>query len=93
MERWQVLPLPTLQLTFRMLVHDLPFNLATYAPREKLSDVVFNRLWRLYRYEDAFERYLLGWHLGSSGYVAVVNGLRVAFWVRVYSTVCLDGAG
>ena len=48
MERWQVLSPPTLQQTFRMLVHDLPFNLAAYARQEKLSGVVFNRLWRLY---------------------------------------------
>jgi hypothetical protein len=48
MERWQELSPPTLQQTFRILVHDLPFNLATYARKEKLSGVVFNRLWRIY---------------------------------------------
>jgi hypothetical protein len=49
MERWQELSPPTLQQTFRVLVHDLPFNLATYARREKLSGIVFNRLWRVYK--------------------------------------------
>lgn len=48
MERWKELSPPTLQQTFRLVVHDLPFNLATYARREKISAVVFNRLWRIY---------------------------------------------
>jgi hypothetical protein len=48
MERWQALSPPTLQQLFHLLVHDLPFNLAAYCHREKLSGVVFNRLWRIY---------------------------------------------
>jgi hypothetical protein len=48
MEKWQALSPPTLQQLFHLLVHDLPFNLAAYCHREKLSGVVFNRLWRIY---------------------------------------------
>jgi hypothetical protein len=48
MDRWQALSPPTLQQMFRLLVHDLPFNLATYCRQEKLSGAVFNRLWRIY---------------------------------------------
>ena len=48
MERWQALSPATVQRLFRILVHDLPFNLANYSRREKLSGVVFNKLWRVY---------------------------------------------
>ena len=47
-ERWKELTPPTLQQIFRIMVHDLPFNLSSYARREKLSGVIFNRLWRVY---------------------------------------------
>ena len=49
MDRWKELSPPTLQQTFRVLVHDLPFNLATYVRAERISGIVFNRLWRVYR--------------------------------------------
>jgi hypothetical protein len=45
---WQDLPPDTLKATFRVAVHDLPFNLARYARGEKLAGVAFNRLWRVY---------------------------------------------
>jgi hypothetical protein len=48
MSKWQALSPPTLQQMFRLLVHDLPYNLATYSRREKISGVVFNRLLRVY---------------------------------------------
>jgi hypothetical protein len=48
MGKWQALSPPTLQQMFRLLVHDLPYNLATYCRREKISGVVFNRLLRIY---------------------------------------------
>ena len=48
MEKWHELTPPTLQQLFRLIVHDLPFNLATYSRQEKISHIVFNRLWRVY---------------------------------------------
>ena len=48
MGKWQAFSPPTLQQMFRLLAHDLPFNLALYARREKLSAIIFNRLWRIY---------------------------------------------
>ncbi|KAL3918754.1 MAG: hypothetical protein SGILL_004085 [Bacillariaceae sp.] len=47
-EKWQDLSPSALKETFRLAVHDLPFNLARYARQAKLSGVIFNRLWRLY---------------------------------------------
>jgi hypothetical protein len=47
-ERWQDLSPDSLKDVFRLAVHDLPFNLARYVRREKLSKVFFNRLWRIY---------------------------------------------
>lgn len=48
MDRWKELSPPSLQQTFRILVHDLPANLATYIRAERMSSVVFNRLCRVY---------------------------------------------
>ena len=47
-EKWQSLSPPTVQHMFQLMVHDMPYNLAAYCRREKLSGVVFNRLWRIY---------------------------------------------
>lgn len=47
-DRWQDMPTQLLHQAFRIAVHDFPFNLAKYVRREKLSGVVFNRLWRIY---------------------------------------------
>eukprot|EP00934_Nitzschia_sp_Nitz4_P002194 Nitzschia sp. Nitz4//scaffold222_size33694//13520//19534//NITZ4_007862-RA/size33694-processed-gene-0.17-mRNA-1//-1//CDS//3329542591//2194//frame0 len=49
LDRWKELYPPTLQQTFRLLVHDLPFNLSTYGRTEKVSGVIFNLLWRIYK--------------------------------------------
>jgi len=46
--KWVDLPPQILKKAFKLAVHDLPFNLERYALREKLSDVIFNRLWRIY---------------------------------------------
>jgi hypothetical protein len=47
-EKWQDLSPSALHETFRLAVHDLPFNLARYSRQAKLSGVIFNRLWRIY---------------------------------------------
>ena len=47
-EKWVDLPPELLKKTFELAVHDLPFNLARFTRREKLSGVVFNRLSRIY---------------------------------------------
>ncbi|KAG7342028.1 hypothetical protein IV203_007120 [Nitzschia inconspicua] len=47
-QRWQDLSPESLKDAFRVAVCDLPFNLARYTRREKLSKVVCNRLWRMY---------------------------------------------
>ena len=47
-EKWVDLPPELLEKTFELAVHDLPFNLARFTRREKLSGVVFNRLSRIY---------------------------------------------
>jgi hypothetical protein len=47
-EKWVDLPPELLKKTFALAVHDLPFNLARFTRREKLSGVVFNRLSRIY---------------------------------------------
>jgi hypothetical protein len=46
--KWVDLRPQILKKAFKLAVHDLPFNLAMYTRREKLSGVVFNRLWRVY---------------------------------------------
>jgi len=46
--KWVDLPPQILKKAFKLAVHDLPFNLARYTRREKLSGVVYNRLWRIY---------------------------------------------
>ena len=46
--KWVDLPPQILKKAFKLAVHDLPFNLAMYTRREKLSGVVFNRLWSVY---------------------------------------------
>jgi hypothetical protein len=46
--KWVDLPPQILKKAFKLAVHDLSFNLAMYTRREKLSGVVFNRLWRVY---------------------------------------------
>ena len=45
---WQDFPPHSLNAVFRVAVHDLPFNLARYARREKLVGLAFNRLWRVH---------------------------------------------
>jgi hypothetical protein len=47
--KWQDLSPLTLQQMFAICVHDLPFNLASYSQKEKMGNVIFNRLWRLYK--------------------------------------------
>ena len=47
-EKWIDLPPEMLKRTYELAVHDLPFNLARFTRREGLSDVVCNRLSRIY---------------------------------------------
>jgi hypothetical protein len=42
-----------LEQFYQVIVADLPFNLATFCRREKQSAIVFNRLYRLYKYWSA----------------------------------------
>eukprot|EP00533_Pseudo-nitzschia_delicatissima_P004862 CAMPEP_0116081086 /NCGR_PEP_ID=MMETSP0327-20121206/2016_1 /TAXON_ID=44447 /ORGANISM="Pseudo-nitzschia delicatissima, Strain B596" /LENGTH=1905 /DNA_ID=CAMNT_0003571811 /DNA_START=23 /DNA_END=5740 /DNA_ORIENTATION=+ len=47
-EKWVDLPPEVLKKTYELAVYDLPFNLAKFTRREGLSDVVCNRLSRIY---------------------------------------------
>jgi hypothetical protein len=43
----------TLEQFYRVMVADLPFNLATFCRREKMSATVFNNIYRLYKHWSA----------------------------------------
>ena len=47
-EKWVDLPPELLKKTHELAVHDLPYNLARFAHREGLLDIVSNRLWSIY---------------------------------------------
>ena len=47
-EKWVDLPPEVLKKTYELAVHDLPFNLAKFSRRESLTDVVCNRLSRIF---------------------------------------------
>eukprot|EP00980_Cylindrotheca_fusiformis_P029587 scaffold23542_cov147-Cylindrotheca_fusiformis.AAC.2 len=62
MTRWQDLSSSTLRKMFEVLVHDLPYNLASFAKAERIENIVFNRLFRIYNtwFEQGVDKETIG---------------------------------
>ena len=80
-DKWQDLTPQALRECFRLVLHDMPFNLAKFSRREKMSGVVFNRLWRIY---------VKWWEQGRASYETLFHLRRALLCCRDDGTAVED---